>query len=167
MRIFRTASLVGALAASVLGAGFALPAAAQEGSAHVSIVGCDLFEGGETTVPAGTVEIGPDFWGVGTKGALVHWLNSQQTTVTVQYEDEEATTQDFTDQWTDPAQAEGEKLWFSMLQGPTLELAAGETVLVTEVWSWTSPTLEFFFDGEHPVLSKGNNIETSCLITAV
>jgi hypothetical protein len=167
MRIFRTASLVGALAASVLGAGFALPAAAQEGPAHVSIVGCDLFEGGETTVPAGTVEIDQDGWAVGTHGALVHWLNSQQTTITMQYDDEEATTQDFSDQWTDPVQAEGEKLWFSLLQGPTLELAAGETVLVTLVISWTSPTLEFFFNGEHPVLYKGNHIENSCLITAV
>jgi hypothetical protein len=162
-----TAALA-ALAALVFGGGFASPAAADTDPTQVSIVGCYFFEGGETTVPAGTVEIGPEIWAVGTKGALVHWLNSQQTTITVQYDDEEATTQDFTDQWTDPAQFEDDKLWFSELQGPTLELAAGETVLVTEVMSWTSPTLEFFFNpGEHPVLYKGNNIETSCLITAV
>jgi hypothetical protein len=120
---------------------------------------CDLFEGGETTVPAGQVETDMGGWAVGTKSALVHWLNSQQTTVTVQYDDEAATTQDVTDQWTDPAKAESEKLWFSLLQGPTLDLAAGETVLVTLVFSWTSPPLEFFFDGEHPVLSKGGYIE--------
>ena len=166
MRIFRNASLGGAVAALVLGAGLASPAAADTDPTHISIFGCDIFEGGETIVPAGTVETDQDGWAVGTKGALVHWLNSQQTTVTVQYDDEAATTQDFTDQWTDPAQVEGERVWVSLLQGPTLDLSAGETVLVTVVISWTSPTLEFFFDGEHPVLIKGNHLEASCLITA-
>jgi hypothetical protein len=86
--------------------------------------------------------------------------------VTVQFGDAEATTQDFSDQWTDPAK-EGEKSWSSELQGPILDLAAGEAVLVTLAISWTSPTIEVFFNGTHPVLTKGNDIESSCLITAV
>jgi hypothetical protein len=166
MRILRPASFVGALAALVFGAGFASPAVADTGPTLVNIGFCDFFEGGTATVPAGSVVTGVG-WSVGTKGALVHWLKSQQTSVTVQFGDAEATTQDFSDQWTDPAKAEGEKLWFSELQGPILDLAAGEAVLVTVANSWTSPTLEFFFSGEHPVLTKGNDIEASCLITAV
>jgi hypothetical protein len=156
---------VGALAALVFGAGFVSPAVADTGPTLVNIGFCD-FEGGTATVPAGSVVIA-EGWNVGTKGALVHWLKSQQTTATVQFDDAEATTQDFSDQWTDPVKAEGGKSWSSELQGPILDLAAGEAVLVTLAISWTSPTIEVFFNGTHPVLTKGNDIEDSCLITAV
>jgi hypothetical protein len=79
MRILRPASFVGALAALVFGAGFASPAVADTVPTVVNIGFCG-FEGGTATVPAGSVVI-TQGWNVGTKGALVHWRKSQQTTV--------------------------------------------------------------------------------------
>ena len=71
------------------------------------------------------------------------------------------------DQWTDPVRLEGEKSWASSLFSPTLDLAAGETVLVTVVTSWTSPTLDRF-PGERPTLDPdGDTLVDTCLITAV
>ena len=165
IRTTRSLPVIGALTALVLGTAGVPPAAAATPT-DVFIPVCDLFEGGETVVPAGPVRAVLGGWGVGTKGALVHWLKSQQSSLTVRYSDGTRVTRDLTTRWSDPERGDG-KFWFSIAPVVRLhDLEAGETARVTFTFSWTKPTLDSFFDGEHPVLSKGGDITSTCLITA-
>jgi hypothetical protein len=161
-------AVAGFVMASVVAAG---PAAAQEPSlVNVLLCSFPVAEGGgggETTVAAGPVHAQVMSWGTGPRGALVHWLKSQETTVTVQYGDEPATTMDLSDAFTAPAQLEGEKVWFSGLVLPLGDLAAGDTVLVSFETTWTKPTIDFFFGPDSdPQVIRGDTLSASCLITA-
>jgi hypothetical protein len=143
------------------------PTAAQEPEASiVDLVGCAVFEGGETTVDAGLVDVWVASWGTGPRGALVHWLKSQTTTFTVQYEGGAPVTEDVSDQWTAPTRFEGEKGWGSDLFVSLGELEVGDTVLISFETTWSKATVDFFF-GNHPEVSKEGELSASCLVTVV
>jgi hypothetical protein len=165
MTITRVVPTTGTVAALLLGAVVAgVPAAAQEPTT-VFVAGCD-FEGGAVTVPAGTIDLELTGWGTGPRGALVHWLKSQDTTLTLRFDGHPATTQDITDSWGEPVRNKADKSWFSILSTDPVTLQAGESVLVSFESTWSKPTIDFFFGGGHPVLSHGGEISASCLITA-
>ena len=163
-RVLSTSGTVAGLLLASLAA--AVPAAAQEPTS-LFVAECDAT-GGADTVPAGQVDLEITGWGTGTHGALVHWVKSQTTTLTLKFDDQPATTRDITNAWGAPVRNKADKMWFSILSGPSLTLASGESVLVTFESSWSKPTMDFMFGGQHPVpvLAKGGEISASCLITA-
>jgi hypothetical protein len=145
-----------ALAALAVSAGFAAPTYATPDPTLVDILGCSLFEGGETTVPAGEVEAWLPSWVEKTRGKLKQFLTNQETTLTVQYGSAQATTQDLSDQWSDPYQFDPppDGLWVSDLGVVSLgTLAPGDTVLVRFELAWTKP-------------EPGGSDDQSCLIAA-
>jgi hypothetical protein len=145
-----------ALAALAVSASFAAPTYATPDPTGVDILGCSLFEGGETTVAAGEVEALLPNWMEKTRGKLKQFLMNQQTTLTVQYGSAQAMTQDLSEQWGDPSRIDPpDKGWGSDLPDVSLgTLAPGDTVLVRFELAWTKP-------------EPGGSDDQSCLITAV
>jgi hypothetical protein len=166
LRFWRPLLASGILAASITIA--ALPAAVYADSAtEVNLLGCSLFEGGATTVPAGEVSLRLPGWELGTRGLIMDFLTSQRTTLEVG-----TTTVDLTSAWSDPTQLD-QLDWVTRPPNYDLgTLAPGESVLVAETITITHPVMFAF----PPVGPSGNNGPfllggldgplASCLITA-
>jgi hypothetical protein len=150
------------------------PAAAQESEPSVvNLLGCDIFEGGEATVDAGLVDVFVTGWGTGSQGILKHWLKSQTTTFTVQYENEAPVTEDVTDAWSAPHSFEvdaGKTAWGSDLFVSLGALEAGQTLLISFTTTSTAPTIDFFKGDPpiHPVhIPTGTEWTGTCAVTVV
>jgi hypothetical protein len=162
-------TVAGLALASVAVAG---PAAAQE-PAVVDLLGCEFFEGGETTVDEGLVDVLVTGWGTGSRGALNQWLKSQNTTFTVQYEGEEAVTEDVSDAWSPPTPFDtdsGRTAWGSDLFVSLGELEAGETLTISFETMLTKPIIDFF-KGDPPIqpghIPAGTTFSGTCEVTVV
>ena len=154
-----SAALSGLLMAGALSAP---PAAAVE-TEPVNIIFCDFFGTGTLSVDAGPAELFLDGWFTGTRGQLVHWVNSQTSTLTIQVDGAPATTQDVTHLWTAPVRGE-EGGWFSILVADAV-LAPG-TVTMSMTSTWSKPTADFFpASGDHPMLVRGDTHSATCVLT--
>jgi hypothetical protein len=168
---FRHLARAVAVLALVLGGGALAPAAASAEDAEPIWLGqCAWMGDGEMTVPAGAPLNLLNGWATGPRGSLVHWLKSQQSSVTVQHGDGEPTTWDATDRWSALERDKSARMWMSTMEWPVTAPAAGETMTVTFTTWWTKTVNDLFFalDEQRPPfrwLSKGGEMEMSCVFT--
>jgi hypothetical protein len=165
------------VAAFSVGAG---PAAAQEPEQGlVNVLGCALFGTGELEVLAGPTEGFINGWGTGTRGLAISYIRSQESTVTVQYDDQPATTLDLSDAYSTPVFNEEFGGCQTELVLPLGDLAAGDTVVVGIDLTLKTPAMDFLkgeggynfppSNREHVgnKVPAGQQAQVTCTITVV
>jgi hypothetical protein len=131
----RVRLLAAGLSLSALFAG-TTPALAQE-PAFVDLQGC-YFGSGETTVPAGEELDISAGWAAGSRGEGIAWLNSVQTTLTI----DGAPIAGADTFWSDIFQVvkvPGFNLWITAWDYPHAALGVGESITVYHAWSLRVP----------------------------
>ncbi|MGY1672659.1 hypothetical protein [Geodermatophilus sp. SYSU D00710] len=182
MSVRRTLTTATATAVAGFTAAFTVaagPAAAaddppEQGLVFVAACAHPEFGDGTTDVVAGPTEGFINGWFSGTRGLVTSYIQSQETTVTVQYNDEPPTTLDLSDEYSRPVLDEESGGWITDLVIPLGDLAVGDTVVIGIDVTLKTPVMDFLRgeDGYNVpprgnLVPPGTQFEGTCTLTVV
>ena len=135
----RAGKIVLLLATCAVAAGIAASTAAAA-NVNVNPFPCQVFQGGATTVPAGSTITIRSGISEQTLGIMKAYLNAQTTTISIN-----GATADVSNAWSDPVNQGPGLGWLSVVTYPTgITLAAGQSLVVVWTTTLAHPVPEVF-----------------------